>query len=79
MLQLCVSGLDRKLVFCFFLGIKFASRDSLTSADSLTADEPIFATTVSRTTKLPDVGLLAGSPLNLHEFKHYLASHIDQE
>ena len=55
-----------------------ASSTSPTHAPSPTADQPMSAGTVSRTTQLWSVVLQVQLLLNLNNFKHYLACHPDR-
>ena len=55
-----------------------ASNTSTTHAPSTTAEEPISAGIVSRSTQLQSVVLQMHLPLNLNSFKHYLACHPDR-
>ena len=51
---------------------------SRTDVHSPIANGPTSATTVSRSTMLPDLVLVAQSPLHLNNFCKYLANHPDQ-
>ena len=63
-------------------GSTMGKRDVITSnwtdAHSPTANEHMSVTTVSRSILLPDVVLVAQSPLYLNNFNKYLANHPDQ-
>ena len=56
-----------------------ASSTSPTHAPSPTAEVPMSAGTVSRNTQLWSVVLQEQLPLNLNNFKHYLACHPDRQ
>ena len=58
---------------------KFASSINPALAISPTAEGPMYAGTVSRSTQLQSVILQAQSPLNLDSFQHYLDCHLDRQ
>ena len=64
---------------CTIKAEKSASSTSRHPAPSLTAEGPMYAGTVSRSTQLQNVILQAQSPLNHDSFSHYLACHPDRQ